>query len=138
MDLRLATTEEIAAVASKSDLDIRIPTEAWAFDGSVAFLKQVIELDPVHFKPGASDRHKAAFMWLMRNGLRMRAVPVMYFSVHADDTAWIKNVQAFGCEQVSQQEELRFKSSIIEIPNVNQERNQPNVKLELPVEPVGK
>jgi hypothetical protein len=128
--IRLASAEEIASIVLKSDLDVRVPTQIVAFDNhqtnvpDLAVIKQVFELDPVHFADQSSDKRKALFMWSMMNHLRLIGTPVVYFSIAAGDSEWQQNARNFGVEQVSAAPELRFKMTLVKDQSVNQERNE--------------
>ena len=124
--IRLASNEEIASIATKSDLDFRVPGQVMAFDNhssnkpDFAVLKQVFEVDPVLFDSETSNKRKALFMWSLMNHLRLNGIPVVYFQIAADDAEWQKSAQSFGVEQVSIVPELRFKLTLSPTPTKEQ------------------
>lgn len=105
--IRLATPEEIEAIASKSDLgpDCRV----MAFGKDLAVIRNCYEIDPVHFAEGTPDSRKVAFLWGLENMMRMVGVPHYYFNISPSDERWKAIVEHWGASQISTEPELRFK-----------------------------
>lgn len=116
--IRLATAEEIEKIASSSDLNpgdiAQSRAEVWAMangDREPIFgvIRKSIELDPVHIPEGTPDTRKAAFIWGLETGMRMRGVPYYYFNIHERDKKWKETCEKFGAEVLSTEPEFRMK-----------------------------
>jgi hypothetical protein len=105
--LRLASEEEVAAIKKQADVDLGCTV--LGMDKDLAVLRICHELDPFIMAPESTDRQKVAFVWAIENCLRFTGVPFYYFNIKASDEKWLKNVESFGAQQVSQEPELRFK-----------------------------
>lgn len=112
--LRLATPEEVERIRETSDLD---PTCAvLALDTQVgtalAVVRAPIEVDPVYFPEGFSDKLKVFFIRDIETYLSAKGATSYYFNVHLTDEKWIENIKSWGCEQVSEVSEIRFKQTL--------------------------
>lgn len=108
--IRIATPEQIEAVASKADLT---PTSTvLAFGKELAVLRQVTEIDPVFFDEGSDIKRRMLFIWGMENMLRMVGVPEYYFNIHADEEAWKKSCETWGAKATSTAPEFRMKKAL--------------------------
>jgi hypothetical protein len=84
-----------------------------------------VELDPVFFQPGTSDKRKALFVWGITNALRIQGIPAVYFNVDSADGAWQRNIENFGGERVSPVPEYRYRLELtkLETPNGHEEND---------------
>lgn len=111
--IRLATPEEVKAIAENSDITPR--TNVFAFDNAqtghpdLAVVRQATEVDPWHIQPASDIRRKVAFIWGLENILRSNGLTEYYFNVHPSDEEWIRNCEKFGAVKVSTEPEWRFK-----------------------------
>lgn len=128
--IRFATQEEIQGISSKSDLDPRVPTQVYAFENELtgkpdfAVVKQVFEVDPVHFAEASTTKRRALMMWSVMNHLRLNGIPVVYFQIADDAVEWQSVSKNFGTEEVSLVPERRFKMTLLkDTQSGNQERN---------------
>ncbi len=109
--IRLATPEEIESIKSTSDLDVTCSVLALDTQSGTAFavVRTPVEVDPVHFPEGWTDRLKAMFMRDVETVLSAKGALSYYFNVKASDTEWIHSVETWGAERTSLSEEYRFK-----------------------------
>jgi hypothetical protein len=105
--IRKATPIEIEAIREKSDLTGLY--SVLALDNHLAVVRQVTEIDPVFFAPGANDSQKAKFLWGLEERLMGAGVKEFYFQVVASDERWRGVIEGWGGIQVSPVEEIRYK-----------------------------
>src|SRR5579859_1330634 len=102
--LRMATPEEVEGLQAKSDLDASCSVLALDTADGTAFavVRMPVEVDPVYFPEGFSDKLKAFFMRDLETYLSARGAFSYYFNIHADDSneQWRKVVQTWGAEMV--------------------------------------
>lgn len=102
--IRLATQEEIAEIAQRSDLGPGSAVVAFGPDRAV--IKQIFEIDPMFCD---NLRRKLILKSHLETYLRLTGVPQFYFNIAADDVEWQDICKKDGAEQVSAVPELRFK-----------------------------
>lgn len=104
---RLATSEEIEGIRDKSDL---MPghTEVWELDGSLAVVRNPVEVNPIIWSPDINDRKKATFMWLLEERLLGAGVDRYYSQIDCKDEHWQKVAENWGFERVSPVPEFRY------------------------------
>lgn len=111
--LRVATPEEIEGFKDKADLDPSTLVLALDTQAGTAFgvIRTAIELDPVLFPDGFSDKMKAIFLRDVETFLSAKGAFSYYFNIHSDESQadWRSVVQNYGAVQVSTEPELRFK-----------------------------
>ena len=106
--IRLATTEEMTAIADKSD--ITPSSTVITFGGKdFAVLRNCFELDPVIFDENTGDKRKLFFLTNLETAMRLQGVREIYFNIKADDEAWMNIAKHWGAEPTSPQPEIRFK-----------------------------
>lgn len=130
--LRAATAAEIEKIREHADLDptcmvIALDTPQGAI---VGVIRRPVELDPVFFPPELANKYKVIFARDVATGLMFQGATHFYFNIAADDAAWQQAVEGFGAEQVSPHPELRYKLTVYEAPNGNQENNKDNAGLQ--------
>lgn len=110
--LRLATEEEIAKIKDTSDLGptcyvLALDTQQGTILGVV---RMPVEVDPVYFPEGLSDKLKLFFMRDIETHLSAKGAMSYYFNIVAseENQAWIDTAKNFGAQQVSKVPELRF------------------------------
>jgi hypothetical protein len=105
--IRLATAEEIQAIAQKADLTPL--ARVIAFEKNIAVIKPTVEVDPLFVDPD-SPRHKRALMlWGIEQILRFQGNNEYYFNISVDNKEFIEDVIRLGCENTSPTPEYRFK-----------------------------
>lgn len=106
--IRTATPEEIAAIASVSDIT---PTsEVLTFGGKdFAVIRRCVEIDPMHFHEESTTSRKMIFALNLETVLRLTGVTEVYFNVAAKDEAYRKVLDTWGAEPISQEPEIRYK-----------------------------
>lgn len=112
--LRLATPEEVEGIRETSDLDpscivLALDTQAGT---AMAVVRMPVEVDPVYFPAEFSDKLKVFFIRDIETYLSAKGATSYYFNVHAEDEKWIENIKSWGCEQVSETSEIRFKQKL--------------------------
>lgn len=113
--IRLATQEEVEKIRGESDLG-QIYTvfarENRSGDTNLAVLKQVVELDPVHYAESSSVLEKTRFVFDLEERMLGAGVQHYYFNIAAEDAGWQKVVKEWGAVQQSHGPELRFGRSL--------------------------
>jgi len=110
--IRLATEAEISRVAERTDF---VPgCEVWALDNrsgstNLAVVRNCIEIDPYQMAEDAPRSKKVEFIYALESGLKMRGIPVYFFSVDADAAEWQQTVENWGAEKVSAVPQLRYR-----------------------------
>lgn len=109
--LRVATPEEVAKIQANSDITpnciiLALDTQAGP---AFAVVRQAVEVDPIHFPEGASDKMKAFFLRDIETFLTAKGVDAFYFNILTTDEAWQNYVKHWGAEQLSTAPEFRFK-----------------------------
>jgi hypothetical protein len=106
--IRVATPEEIEAIASKADLTTA--SQVITFGGKdFAVLRQCMEIDPMFFAEESSHQRKLIFAMNLETTLRLNGAKEYYFNVPVRDEKYIKVLEALGAQPTSQEPELRFK-----------------------------
>jgi len=107
--IRLATEEEVAAIAVESDLT---PSSRVLAMGDMRAVWRVTnEIDPMFFN-GAADSKKYLFVWGIENILRGTGASEFYFNVPATDDGYQKIVEHFGATRTSKEPEYRYKIAL--------------------------
>lgn len=108
--IRLATAEEVEAVATESNLTPMC--RVLKLGEMTAVWRVSHELDP--FIPGkASLKEQMKFIWGIENILKGSGVTEYYFNVPADDTTYHNALKEhFGAEQLSKQPDFRFRVNL--------------------------
>ena len=109
--IRLATPEEIESIKSTSDLDTTCSVLALDAQSGTAFavVRTPVEVDPVYFPDGWTDRLKAMFMRDVETVLSAKGATSYYYNIKTSDTEWIHAVETWGGQRTSTAEEYRFK-----------------------------
>jgi hypothetical protein len=109
--LRFATPEEVESVRAKSDL-----TGKWrmlALDTPhgpiLSVLRQIEELDPVHYPEGCEDRYKVLNQNNLESYMFGAGIEQFYFNVKDSDEKWKNVVKTYGAVETSEAPEIRFK-----------------------------
>lgn len=106
--IRLATPEEVAAVAASSDLTST--STVVSFGGKdLAVIRQCYEIDPMYFHPESNIRRKLLFAMNLETSLRLQGAKEIYFNVPVTDERYIKVLDTWGAVPTSREPELRFK-----------------------------
>lgn len=105
--IRLATLEEVEAIASKSDLTPA--SRVLAFEDNRAVVRVATEVDPFIADPKSPKYKRALFLWGIENLLRFQGNTEYYFNIREEDKEFQEVVKDFGAQQVSLGPELRFK-----------------------------
>lgn len=108
--IRLATEEEISAIASKADLTPL--ARVMAFENNLVVIKPTVEVDPIFFDPAAPRHKRALMLWGVEQILRFQGSTEYYFNVSTDNTEFIEDVIKMGCENTSPTPEFRFKKKL--------------------------
>lgn len=107
--IRLATTEEIEAISTESDLT---PMSRVLSMGEMrAVWRTTNELDPVYYA-GASKPRMYYFIWGLENILRGAGCTEYYFNVPATDKQYHEIVEHFGAVRTSKEPEFRYKITL--------------------------
>ena len=106
-EIRMATPEETAEIATESDLGPGCVVVSFGPDKAV--IRTVVEIDPVFCE---NPKRKSWLISHLETWLRLNGVSAYYFNIKADETEWQENVKHWGAEQVSKSPELRFKREL--------------------------
>lgn len=110
-DIQLATPEQIKSIEGTSDLG---PTSTvYAMGEDLAVVKQVMELDPVYFKPESTPARRLLFIWGLENMMRGVGISAYYFNCPTDATEWKHVIETHGAEQINHAAEYRYKKLLI-------------------------
>jgi hypothetical protein len=109
--LRLATEAEVESIKSVGDLGGTSTVVALDTDKGpiLAVIRRPVEVDPVIWPEGTSDKTKYVFWRDIITGLKFQAVESLYFNIRADNTSMLKIAESLGAETISPAPELRWK-----------------------------
>lgn len=107
--IRIATQEEVASIAEKSDIQGCTVLALTTPEGTpLAVVRTVVEVDPMFFPEKLSDRMKAMFIRDVETVLAAQGVTKYYFNVHTSNEKMINYSTHYGAVQQSVQPEIRF------------------------------
>lgn len=104
--IRLATPEEVEAIAKEADLTPM--SKVLAMGDMRAVWRVAHELDPV-FYGDAPDARKYKFIWGIENIMKGSGCTEFYFNVPVSDEKYNKIVEHFGAQRTSKEPEYRYK-----------------------------
>lgn len=104
--IRMATPEEIEAIAKDSDLTRA--SGVLAMGAMRAVVRNCTEVDPV-FYADATDRERLLFGWGIQNCLRVMGISEFYFNVPVGDDRYKAIIERLGATPTSKEPELRYK-----------------------------
>lgn len=112
--LRLATADEINSIRHSADLDngtivLALDTQYGSILGVV---KTCVEVNPVYFPDGCSDKMKYFFMRDVETFLSAKGISSYYVQLPTNDETYLETMKHYGAEQVSKEAELRFKITL--------------------------
>ncbi len=112
--LRLATEAEVESIKLVGDLGGTSTVIALDTDKGpiLAVIRRPVEVDPVIWPEGTSDKTKYVFWRDIITGLKFQAVESLYFNIAADNAGMQKIAKSLGAETVSAAPELRFKRAL--------------------------
>jgi hypothetical protein len=112
--LRYATEEEIRSIAQKADYNPSaiVLAQDTPHGPILSVVKQVIEVDPVHYPEGCEDRFKLLSANNVEAFLMGKGVSAYYFNIWNEMEDWQIVVKNYGAEQISMAPEVRFKKVI--------------------------
>lgn len=107
--IRVATQEEVDSIKSNSDCQGCMVLALDTPDGTpLAVVRTVVEVDPVIYPEGLSDRSKAVFQRDIETVLAAQGVAKYYFNVHATNDKMLHVAQTLGAVAQSTEPEIRF------------------------------
>lgn len=107
--IRLATPEEIQTVAKDGDCEGCSVLALTTPDGTpLAVVRTAVEVDPMYFPEGLSDRMKAMFIRDIETVLAAQGVRKYYFNVHTSNEKMINYSEHYGAIKTSTEPEFRF------------------------------
>ena len=107
--IRVATPEEVAAVAEKSDCQGCTVLALSTNEGTpLAVIRTAVEVDPIFYPEGLPDRMKAMFIRDVETVLAAQGVTKYYFNVQASNEKMLNYAKHYGAVQQSTEPELRF------------------------------
>lgn len=115
--IRLASEEEVKAIAPVADLDgtclvFALDTQQGTPLGVV---RTVVEVDPVVYPDswrGTNERLKMLFQRDLETIIFAKGAAKYYFNVHADDETMVKAMGTLGAENISTAPEFRFRKRL--------------------------
>lgn len=110
----MATPEEVEKIRETSDLDptcavLALDTQAGT---ALAVVRAPIEVDPVYFPEGFTDKLKVFFIRDIETYLSAKGFTSYYFNIDSNEQEWIDVVKNWGAEVVSKGSEIRFKQTL--------------------------
>lgn len=105
--IRPATLEEVERIKDNSDI---LPgrTQILEMDKTLAVLRFPAEINPVHWAPDATDKHRARFIYSLEERLLGMGIDRYYSQIDATDTKWKAVLEGWGFQQVSPMPEFRM------------------------------
>lgn len=109
--IRLATQEEVEAIAAESDLGPGCMV--LKYGPITGVVRNVMELDPV-FYGDAKNSQKLYFVSNVETWMRLNGLPFYYFNVPATEEfeEYREIVKRTGAKQTSREPEIRFKKAL--------------------------
>lgn len=105
--VKLATADEITAIASQADLTPGV--QVLKFGDDTAVLRTVVEVDPVICP---SLHRRVSFMQNVETHLRLSGVSAYYFQIDAADRRWQETVEKWGAIRTNPSPEYRYKITL--------------------------
>lgn len=107
--IRVATAEEVASIAEKSDIQPGLVLALSTPEGTpLAVIRTVTEVDPMFFPEKLSDRMKAMFIRDVETVLAAQGIQKYYFNVLATNEKMINYSTHYGAVKQSVEPEVRF------------------------------
>lgn len=114
--VRVATAAEIEHIKKGSDLGGE-PFAVYALDNNcgdadIAVVKNVIELDPIHFAKSSNSFTRARFVQLLEERLMGAGITRYGCRVSAADTHWRRILAEWGFREQSSEPEIQLQRNL--------------------------
>jgi len=107
--IRVAIPEEVKSIQDKSDCTGCTVLALDTPEGvALAVIRTALEVDPMIYPDGLSDRMKAMFVRDVETVLAAQGAAKYYFNVHASNEKMLDYAKHYGAIQQSTEPEIRF------------------------------
>lgn len=105
--ISLATPEQVEAIKDRADI---LPgrTEIVQLNGNIAVIRMPVEINPVIWREGASDKERTQFIYSLEERLLGAGFDRYYCQIDAKDEKWQRIIEHWGFQKVSPVEEYRY------------------------------